>query len=445
MKILDKISRSSEIIVDNLDLFLDNTSETNLTGGATDASIYVDDGVTFLRVQNIKENEIDFESAKKIPLAIHESTLTRSQLKPHDVLLTITGTYGISAVVPKDVVQANINQHIAKIEVDQSKILPEYLSLYLNTSLCKSQMDRAVTGSSRLALDYPAIRSLKIICPRNLTKQRHIVDEIKKLHINAKKKLSDANNIITSFQNFLFDTLRIDFPNLPKTNTFTVESSKLIDRIDAIYYNPHYNAVLNAMSKGKFNTKPLNKFGKLTQEKITPSESKPLEKFQLIELENIDGELGRIINLKENYGIELNHPFTKIKSKQILISRLRYYLKKIAIVDETVRNGIASNECFTLECNESTNPSYLHTMLRSDLCVVQAESRVTGSSRPRNNIDDIDIIQIPDASGLIQKKITDEIKKNTDEIEKLRNDAANFIMEAKQKMETFLLNYQKIK
>ena len=48
--------------------------------------------------------------------------------------------------------------------------------MFLNSDLCRSQFDRAVIGSSRLALDYPAIRGLRIVYPPDKTEQQRLVD-----------------------------------------------------------------------------------------------------------------------------------------------------------------------------------------------------------------------------------------------------------------------------
>lgn len=442
MKTLKKISKSKSVVVDDLSSFLNTKSETNLTGGATpDGAIYVNDGITFLRIQNIKENKIDFDSAVKIPITTHEEELSRSKLKPGDVLLTITGSYGISAVVPKEIDETNINQHIVKIEVNKSKILPEYLSLYLNSSICRNQMNRSATGSSRLALDYTAIKSLKIVCPCDLEKQIEIVTTINEIYLDIQKKFGQINKILNSFNDYLFKMLNLKFPT-PKMNTFTIDPKKITDRIDAIYHNPHYQSVINSLNKSKFKPKPLKKFGVLEQEKLLPSDT-PLEKFQLVELEDIDGELGLISNFKHLYGVKLNNSITKISSGQLIISRLRYYLKKIAIVDKKITNGISSNECYSFTCYNFVDLSYLHSILRSPIGIVQAESRVTGSSRPRNNKDDLENIQIPDASNSIKNEITARRNNDIQKIKKLQIDANSLTSHAKEKMDDFILNYQK--
>jgi type I restriction enzyme M protein len=139
-----------------------------LAGGATPlGASYPDEGPKFIRVQNVRPNQLVWSPDEDpcIDTATHDTLLRRSQLAEGDVVYTITGTYGVAAVVPLGFGEANINQHSVRIRVKTDEVTPEYLSAFLNSNLSRPQVDRAVTGSSRLALDYKAIRELRILLP----------------------------------------------------------------------------------------------------------------------------------------------------------------------------------------------------------------------------------------------------------------------------------------
>jgi type I restriction enzyme M protein len=149
-----------------------------IAGGATPrGAAYPDDGPKFIRVQNVRPGALVWNSEDDVSIdtRTHTVLLKRSQLKPNHVVLTITGTYGVAAVVPQDFGEANINQHSVRFAVSEA-IIPEYLAVFLNSNLCRPQLDRAATGSSRLALDYPAIRKLQILYPSDKGKQQSIAD-----------------------------------------------------------------------------------------------------------------------------------------------------------------------------------------------------------------------------------------------------------------------------
>lgn len=425
--------------VDDLDYFLKKTSPTHLTGGATPrGAVYVEDGVRFLRIQNIKENEILLQKSVRIPLDIHEHELKRSQLKPDDVLLTITGSYGLAVVVPKDIGEANINQHIAKMELDSSKIEPHYLANYLNGMICRRQMDRAVTGSSRPALDYRAIRSLRIACPTRLTEQDQIAEEITALRTKVHDKLREARELASSDGNYVLAELELSLPEPPSVNTFTVNPNALLSRIDAIAHNPQYQKLLEVLTKGKYPPKPLTIFAKLRHESVTPADASPLEKFRLVELEDVDGELGVVSRFREFYGIQLKGSKLEFRVGQILVSRLRYYLRKVAVVEKNLTNGVASGEFYALDCEKGVDPTFLKTVLRHPMVVIQADCRSTGSSRPRLTKDDVESLMIPDVPYDIQQRISNKISKDLETIRQLRTEAHQLVSQAKLKLDGFL-------
>ena len=133
----------------------------HITGGATPLGAeYPEEGIPFLRVQNIMQNYISDADIKYLSASQNQEIL-RSQLRKDDVLLTITGvSYGKSAVVTDEFVGANINQHSVKMTVEN--IAPYFLSTFLNCKYGYSQSTRHVVGITRPALDYSAIRSFSI-------------------------------------------------------------------------------------------------------------------------------------------------------------------------------------------------------------------------------------------------------------------------------------------
>ncbi len=180
-------------------------SKEALTGGATPlGAAYPDEGAKFIRVQNVHPNRLVWnpEEDPCIDTHTHTSLLKRSQLKAGDVVFTITGSYGIAAVVPDDFGEANINQHSVRIRVNQNIIIPDYLSVFLNSELCRPQIDRAATGSSRLALDYTSIKELKVLLPANKEEQAGIVKTVV-------DKLTQSNTLRIQSEQLEAETLRV--------------------------------------------------------------------------------------------------------------------------------------------------------------------------------------------------------------------------------------------
>lgn len=151
----------------------------DISGGATPKAkgdSYLEEfdegSIPFLRIQNIGANELILLGLNFINSDTHYNYLKRSILNSGDVLVTITGRVGTSCVVPPNF-KANINQHIVRMSILPS-YLPEFVSIFLNTSLGKTITNRFVTGGTRIALDYHSLLDIQIPV-HSIEKQKQIV------------------------------------------------------------------------------------------------------------------------------------------------------------------------------------------------------------------------------------------------------------------------------
>ena len=195
---VDRIMKNVQFDVFNL-----GTLISEISSGATpkvDENYYADSstGVPFLRVQNVTRHGIDLSDAKFITPEVHSGMLKRSQLKKDDLVFTITGRIGSVAVVP-DIFEGNINQHSVRFhlkkQITNTTINPNYVAAFLNSELGKSLSIREVTGGTRPALDYKALKSLQIILP-SIEIQDKIVTEIKNRLAKAEELRREADAIV---------------------------------------------------------------------------------------------------------------------------------------------------------------------------------------------------------------------------------------------------------
>ena len=105
--------------------------------------------------------------------------------------MTITGRVGTAAVVSQEILTANINQHIVRLRINKVDCLPTYLAAYLNSSIGLNLSNRSVTGGTRIALDYEAVRSLEVPLPP-IDIQENIVNEVEKRRMNTQKLRQEA-------------------------------------------------------------------------------------------------------------------------------------------------------------------------------------------------------------------------------------------------------------
>jgi type I restriction enzyme S subunit len=205
-----------------------------MSGGATPKGAnYLEKGIAFIRTQNIQGNLIDSKQLVYISTESNDE-LKRSQLKEDDVLLTITGVdLGHSAVVPKFILPANINQHSVKIEV--KNIDPYFLSVFLNSTYGQSQIWRRVYGATRPALNYEEIQEIIIPIPLEDI-QKYIGNKIRK----AEELREEAKQLKEESESILNAVLKIDEFKYEETKSWIVGEELLEPYLNAQFYNKQY-------------------------------------------------------------------------------------------------------------------------------------------------------------------------------------------------------------
>lgn len=192
------------------------------SGGSTN---YKSSGIPFIRSQNVHPNELRLDDVAYISEDMH-SQMKRTHLKSKDVLLNITGaSIGRSAFIPDDFGEGNVNQHVCIIRTIDD-ILPEYLSLFLNSPTGQDNINSLQTGVTRQGLNYDQIKAIKINLPP-LEDQKEIIKYVELQDQNIHKienQYSDQINSTTSLENAV---MQMAFEGL--LSTYNVGDSKVSD------------------------------------------------------------------------------------------------------------------------------------------------------------------------------------------------------------------------
>ncbi|MFM5601700.1 restriction endonuclease subunit S [Aeromonas veronii] len=131
------------------------------SGGAT---VYVDDGITFLRSQNVYDDGLRLDDVVHITPDI-DIEMAHSRVKPMDILINITGaSIGRTCIVPLGIGSANVNQHVCIIRLNKSEII-RFVSWAVKAQSTKAQIDNAQTGAAREGMNFEQIASLLLSLP----------------------------------------------------------------------------------------------------------------------------------------------------------------------------------------------------------------------------------------------------------------------------------------
>ena len=143
---------------------------------------YLDKGIGFLRAENVAGlDRIDKSDLKYINEETHIGYLSRSILQANDVLITIAGTLGRTALVRRKDLPLNANQAVSMIRlVDVNKSDSKYIIYALNSAYIQKALtnQKKVTAIPNLTLE--TIQKCCIPLPP-LAEQKRIVAKIEEL------------------------------------------------------------------------------------------------------------------------------------------------------------------------------------------------------------------------------------------------------------------------
>lgn len=139
------------------------------------AEVYTEEGVIFIRSQNVHFDGLRLDDVVKIDLDTHEK-MSGSKVQFKDVLLNITGASIGRCCVVDIYEEMNVNQHVCIIRPTQ-RVLPEYLNLVLQSNIGQVQIKLGTTGGNREGLTFEAIKEFTIPLPE-LTEQQEILDKV---------------------------------------------------------------------------------------------------------------------------------------------------------------------------------------------------------------------------------------------------------------------------
>ncbi|MFK5958961.1 MAG: restriction endonuclease subunit S [Lutibacter sp.] len=396
-----------------------------------------ENGIPFLRVQNITQYGLDLSDVKFINKETHNSLLKRSQVEEDDLLVTITGRIASSAVAPKGFI-GNINQHSVVIKT-HNRETSELLACYLNTTIGQKLANRLATGGTRLALDYPALLSIPIIV------NNKILDITKKVILQKEKNEASSENLLNNIETYLLNELGIILPekleNTLRNRMFTTSISELSgSRFDPNYHINYFHKVFQSIENGKYEYSKMNQYASF-QAGYAFKSSDYVEQSEcsLITIKNIkknEIDLNNVTFLPNDF-YELFKDF-QINKNDLLIAMTGATIGKVGIYNH-INKALLNQRNGIIKPN-NLNSIYLLSILNLKIYQEIILRNSNGGAQPNISETDIMKISIPVPPLEKQIEIADHISAIRKQAQDLKDQTKVLLEKTNKEIEDILLN-----
>lgn len=406
----------------------------SLAGGATpekaNNSLYSDsrNGIPFIRVQNLSPEGISLSDCKFITPEVHNGPLKRSQIRPSDLLIKITGVgrMAISSVAPAGF-EGNVNQHIVVIKTKDSRT-SEVIASYLNSDIGEKLASRRSTGGTRPALDYEALKKIPIVF------EPKILDIMHAVYKEKRNREARAQSLLDSIDSYVLGELGIRLTETGNQMTFSIWSDELEGALNPERY----------VGKAFFHSrKSVSDYCTVINDVVSPARF-PERAFDWIRIDNIlnGGKLtdDSIVTLE---GSQINGTVQYAKSGDILLARLGPSLanRKILVCPKTENKTVVSNEFIVCRPKTGVTSNALLAVFITEpyLKYILSKGRGATPSRLRIGRDDFGNLLFPDVETDVLNKVGAKVFEKTLEANRLRKEAQKMLDIAKKKVERMIL------
>ena len=165
---------------------------------------YVDEGVPYLRTQNVRVNHIDLSGLIFVNQAFHQKN-QKSIIHPGDVVISRVGVNrGMAAVIPNTLKEANIANCL--IVGQTTEINSYYLAFYMNMSYGKRPQFGASVGSAQGVVNTSILKKWEIYVPDKALQDEFnmFMEEVDKSKYVVQKALNEAQILYNSLMQLYF-------------------------------------------------------------------------------------------------------------------------------------------------------------------------------------------------------------------------------------------------
>jgi type I restriction enzyme, S subunit len=405
----------------------------------------------YLRVSDMKDfGLIDWNGLRYIPEDVYYF-LERYKVEKEDVIISIAGTVGKTALIEKDIKNTILTENCAILEIrDKSKLLPKYLHILLELSTSKRQIELGYIQTTIPKLGFDKIEQLQLPAIPSIDRQNEIINLYNKSISQKQTNEAEAEKLLASIDDYLLGKLGITLPTPPentlKNRMFTKTYKEISDgRIDPHFHQEKFKQLDIELSKGKF---PLSKLKKKSI--LITSGATPLSKGDsYTEDETIGVPFVRSGEIKDITFEDCIYIKPEIHNTMLKSSQLKKDDLLIAIVGATIgevgiynhdREANINQAIALVRLGDELLPIFAKDFYKSAIGAFILDRAKRPVARANINLDEIGILPIPVPPLDKQKEIAEHITNIRNQAQALKDKTKDLLKKASEEIEEILLN-----
>ena len=378
-------------------------------------------------IYRMNEMESVFLSNPMKSVVVDSDELKEFRLKKDDILFNRTNSFNFvgRTGILKHEVEAVFASYLIRLNTIASQLLPEYLTIYLNSKLGVGQVRRRamesinqtnVSGSEIKKVPIPLLK----MDFQSLIKL--LVDNSAQLRVNS-------ISLFEQSQSILLNCISLANYQFPQKLSFIkyFSDTEISERFDAEYFQPKYDELVSQVKNYSDGYDLFENLVNVIDENFTPESN---TSYKYIELANI-GNNGEITGFTEAVGSELpTRARRKVSSNDIIVSSIEGSLESIALIEDSLDGALCSTGFYVIN-SDYYNSGTLLILLKSIVGQLQLKKGCSGTILTAINKGELSKIILPK----IGQEIQEEIKSKISEMYESRGKSKALIEIAKRSVE----------
>ena len=348
-----------------------------ITKGTTPKVKNIQNGINFIKVENISDDGV-ISINSYVSEEEHMNYLSRSILSNDDILFSIAGTLGRTAIVKSHLLPANTNQALAIIRLNKS-VDVEYINTFLKSNAIKTYIRKNPTVGAQPNLSLGQVSDLEINIPS----------------YSEQKKIS---NLFSNFD--LMITL-----HQCKLEKLKLTKKALLQKL----FPKNGKDIPEIRFKGFIDAWEQRKLGDLTQlitKGTTPKVKNIQNGINFIKVENISDDGVISINSYVSEEEHMNYLSRSILSNDDILFSIAGTLGRTAIVKSHLLPANTNQALAIIRLNKSVDVEYINTFLKSNAIKTYIRKNPTVGAQPNLSLGQVSDLEINIPSYSEQKKIS---------------------------------------